>query len=176
MIRRTFPCLAGLACLIACGTSTYDETRIRTRPPVPKAVQVVTAAPVLYDAAGNLLPGEGRVAWLELPRGLNEIPNLPKGIRSYWAEDVPVDRIQAFFGARMIADSVTNESGGTHFERGRPETGVTPETVRIDVSVLRTGQNSVRVDIEEHIPLPLTRMITDAEARRLAKEEFRRAE
>jgi len=175
-MRRTLACLGGLVCLLACGSGASEASPIRVRTPAPKATKPVAAAPQLYDAAGNLLPGQERVAWLELPRGLTEIPNLPKGIRSYWAKDIPIDRIQAFFGARILAESVSNESGGTRFVRGMPAGGAVPQTTRIDVSVLRSSHNVVRIDIEERAPLPLTRMITDAEARSLAREDLRRAE
>lgn len=171
MSRSLLLCLWLVA---ACGSSATEAKPIRVKVPVPK--EKVAQGPQLYDAAGNLLPSDARIAWLELPRGLTELPNIPEGMRSYWAKGVPIDRIQAFFGARLVAESVRSSNGGARFVRGLPESGATRETVRIDVNIRRGGPDLVRVDIEERVSLPPTRPLTEAEARSLAKEELRRAE
>ena len=110
------------------------QSRASANPMVPAAIEFTLTYPdgqvitYSYDAAGNLLPSDQSVAWLELPRGLTKLPVSSGTFHAYVAKGIPSDRLQAFFGARLIAGEVTKlGEQGIRLSRGIPPSGSKPK-------------------------------------------------
>ena len=118
------------------------------------------------------------MAWLELPRGLTKLPVSAGTFHAYVAKGVALDRIQAFFGARVLASKVDRlGTTGVRLVDGIPPTGSAPGQTRIEVTVVpdtMVGQVSVR--IVEQLPVAPVPKFSTADARALMKQEQKSAE
>lgn len=178
--------LAATLCgLCACGGSsnpsapvTQAKSAVQTAAVATQAKPAAPAAPPLQDAAGNLLPSGERVAWLELPRGLSSFPTGRTVEHLFKARGIAIDRIQAFFGARVVAASTRRQgTDGIVMTRGAPTSGAQPKQTTLDVSVLRgSTPDEVLVYIYERPYEEPRPDFTDANARALLKQQLKRAE
>jgi len=110
-------------------------------------------APPLYDAEGNLLPSGEKIAGLELPRGLAEQEELSQDRRHTFHSEVPMRKLQEFFGTRLITGEVDRLGGGAVYRNAVPK-GVRGGVVRMDVSILPMRGGDTRVQIDELPPTP----------------------
>ncbi len=168
--------------LAACGGAGARAVAAAPQKPARKVARQVEPAlakpPDLYDVGGNLLPSDKQVAWLELPRGLKEVPSGIDDHHAYRTEGIPIDRIQAFFGARVVSGSHQEPgAAGMRMERGVPATGMKPKLPLLDVVVAPAREAGVvNVWVDVHPFVPSVPVFTDTDARALLKEQQKVAE
>jgi len=151
---------------------------MKTSAVAQREAEVAPTAPPVQDAAGNLLASTERIAWLELPRGLTRAPSGRSVEHLFRARGIPIDRLQAFFGARLVGSPTRREGkDGVVMIRGVPPSGAQPKQSTIDVSVLRGREaDEVLVYIYERPYAEPRSDFTDADARALLKQQLKRAE
>lgn len=159
--------------LVACGpcgsTSSENGTTQSTEAPEPEAPVVDDA---LYDAEGNLLPSDIVVAGLALPRGLEERPSFGDRRHVYWT-NVPIAKVQGYFGRRLITGQVDRIGDAAVFRRAVPQ-GVRGGVVHLDVGIHPIPRGGgARVEIEEIAPEPQNPPSADELIRRFDEEQRR---
>lgn len=180
-MRHVFVQRAALLGLLAGSCSSSEpaaEVVVATPAPKVQAAPVAAPLPPLYDAAGNLLGSGEMVAWLEVPRGLTKLPTSAGTFHAYRAQGIPSDRIQAFFGARLIAAKFEKlGASGVRLSGGIPPSGSKPQQSLLDVAVVAgNAPDEVSVQIVEHPYLMPAPKFTTADARNVLKQEQKRAE
>lgn len=162
------PLLTTLALLAACG-----DTSDRPPPPAPPA-----EAPErreddpnrLFDYEGNLLESDEVVAGLTLPRGLSAAGEMDR-FHAY-RSDVPIEKLQAYFGPRLITGQVDRHGSGATFRDAVPR-GATGGIVHLDVAIIPMSRVSTRIEIREIPPVP-TEIPSEEEILRHWNEEQQR--
>lgn len=104
----------------------------------------------LYDRGGRLLESDTTIAGLTLPKGLE--PFFEKDRRHAFRTGVPLDKLQAYFGPRLMTGEVERVGEGAIFRHAVPR-DVQGGVVKLDVKVL-PGSEGNRVEIEEIPPPP----------------------
>jgi hypothetical protein len=164
--------LLGL-CLVACGpcgSTTHDPGTSAATGATPEP-EPPPPAEALYDAEGNLLPSDVVVAGLALPRGLEERP-VHGARRHVYRTDVPLTKVQAYFGQRLITGQVDRIGDAAIFRRAVPS-GVRGGVVHLDVGIHPIPRGGTRVEIDE-LPPPATNPPSADELIRQFEEEQRR--
>lgn len=139
-------------CLAACGPCGSN--------PAPESAPVATIeateteraedAQSLYDADGNLLPSDIMIAGLALPRGLEERP--VRGARRHvYRTNVPLAKVQAYFGPRLVTGHVDRLGDAAIFRRAVPR-GVRGGIVHLDVGIHPIPRGGTRVEVVELAP------------------------
>ena len=126
--------------------------RVAVLPPTEAAVPPATEV-ALYDDEGNLLGSGERLAGLELPRGLT--PALQDGRRHVYRSDVPMVRVQRYFGVRLVTGAVDALPTGGAVYRDAVPRDVQGVPVRLDVRVEPSSSAPTRVEIVELEPPPV---------------------
>jgi hypothetical protein len=158
---------AVLALLAACG----DDASDRPPPPTVAAEPETAAAPEdgdrLFDIEGNLRESEVVVAGLTLPRGLEPAGELER-FHAY-RSSVPIEKIQAYFGPRLITGQVDRHGSSAIFREAVPREA-RGGIVKLDVSIIPMNTSTTRIEIREILPPPTT-LPTEAEIIRHWNEE-----
>lgn len=163
-------------CLAACGPCGSN--------PAPESAPVATTETSetlraedrqsLYDADGNLLPSDTLIAGLALPRGLEERP--VRGARRHvYRTDVPLAKVQAYFGPRLVTGHVDRLGDAAIFRRAVPR-GVRGGIVYLDVGIHPIPRGGTRIEVVELAPPapPTQNSPTPEELIRRFDEEQRR--
>lgn len=148
MHRRPFFVLFTLAACGPCG-STPSES-LPTPTTETEAAPEAAAAEALYDAEGNLLPSDTVIAGLPLPRGLETRP-VHGERRHVYTTDVPLTKVQAYFGRRLITGQVDRMGDAAIFRRAVPQ-GVRGGVVHLDVGIHPIPRGGTRVEVIEIRP------------------------
>lgn len=156
---RTLYGMAGVLLLPILAFFFWPEGEASTRPAsdptaAPKAqlpAPSTKPAEVLYDADGQLLPSDTRVAGLILPRGLERTH---EGDRSheFLATRVPFQKLLAYFGPRLMTGQVDRYGEGVVYRRAVPKEAK-GGVVRLDVELMPHGTKT-RLRIREVPPVP----------------------
>ena len=143
MNRRLVVTLA--AALIACGGEDVVEVPETVEPPPaePEAPRTGRRATELYGTDGQLLESGETVAGLRLPRGLESIREEER--RHVYLTDVPLTKVQRYFGPRLLTGQVDRLGDGAVYRRATPR-DAQGGTVYLDVSIIPTV-GGTRVDI-----------------------------
>ncbi len=124
-------------------------------PPAPPSTEDSETAPsagptALYASDGSLLPSGEVVAGLPLPRGLE--PILSQGREHVYRSKVPLEKLQRYFGPRLLTGQVEPLGGGVVYRGARPR-DARGGVVRLDVKLV-PGAAGTRVEIVELPPEP----------------------
>lgn len=139
----------GLFACGPCGNTDSDSTSSTSTEPAAER-ETPPPAEALYDAEGNLLPGDVVIAGLTLPRGLEARP--VRGARRHvYRTDVPLAKVQAYFGQRLITGEVDRLGDVAIFRRAVPQ-GVRGGVVHLDVGIHPIPRGGTRVEIDELAP------------------------
>lgn len=142
-------------------------------PAIERPAPPAGAADPLYDAEGDLLESETRVAGLALPRGLETV--FEEERRHVYRSDVPLAKLQRYFGVRLVTGQVdTRPNGSVTYVDALPR-GVRGGEVRLDVTVEPVARAGVRVEVRERVPPSLDRP-SEEEALRMLQERLRSAD
>lgn len=134
--------------------------------------QAVAPAP-LYGEDGELLESDTRVAGLTLPRGLETV--LEDERRHVYRSDVPLTKLQRYFGVRLVTGQVdTRPNGSVTYVDALPR-DVRGGEVRLDVTVEPVARAGTRIEVRERLPA-LVDPPSEEEALRMLEEQMRRAE
>lgn len=104
----------------------------------------------LYAPDGSLLESDEAVAGLTLPKGLE--PFRDEDRRHVYRTEVPLEKLQKYFGPRLMTGEVERIGEGAIF-RNAVARDAEGAKVHMDVKIL-PGVNSTRVEIEEIPPAP----------------------
>jgi hypothetical protein len=104
----------------------------------------------VFDESGQLRESDRSIAGLILPRGLD--PHLETVNRYVFYSDVPVAKVQAYFGPRLLTGSVDRVGKGAVYRSAVPR-NAKGGRVKLDVSILQ-GSNGTRVEVREIPPAP----------------------
>ncbi|MBX3248947.1 MAG: hypothetical protein KF901_17350 [Myxococcales bacterium] len=170
MLRWTV--LVAIACFGCgrCGGVQTDEGTPRSEAPDPEAPAGAQGEP-LYDANGDLLPSREVVAGLTLPRGLTKRP-LAGERRHVYVTQVPLAKVQAYFGPRLITGQVDRVGAGAVFRRAVPREA-RGGVVHLDVGVYPVPRGGARVEIYELPPVPQNQPPPEELMRRFDEEQRR---
>ncbi|MCA9616641.1 MAG: hypothetical protein H6722_31585 [Sandaracinus sp.] len=159
--------------LVACGPCGSTSSTENVTPPTETAENDTPVAnDALYDAEGNLLPSDVVVAGLALPRGLEERPSFGDRRHVYWT-NVPIVKVQGYFGRRLITGQVDRIGDAAVFRRAVPQ-GVRGGIVHLDVGIHPIPRGGgARVEIEEIAPVPQNPPSADELIRRFDEEQRR---
>ena len=171
MIRNVRSVVMLLA-LGACGPDEVVQTPDRIEEPEPeRPVGESRLDNFLYDDEGKLRESDVVIAGLTMPRGL-ELEREEER-RHIYTTQVPRPKLLEYFGPRLFTGAVDPIGDGAIY-RAATVQGVRGGSVKLDVTVIRTGVNT-RVEVFELPPIP-ENMPSPAELHRLYQEELRRAE
>ena len=121
-------------------------------PPVVPQAETRQAPEPLYGADGELLESDELVAGLRLPRGLT--PMLSEDRRHVYRSDVPLVKMQRYFGPRLVTGQVdTRPSGRATYVDAVPR-DVRGGEVHLDVTIEPASGMVSRVEIVERMPAP----------------------
>lgn len=165
--------IASLA-LGACGSETGEALpETVAPPPAVAAVEARPQAESLYGPDGVLLPSDTLVAGLPLPRGLDVV--VEDGRRHVYTTDVPLGRVQRYFGVRLITGAVdARPAGGATYHDALPR-DARGSSVHLEVTIEPSSASATRVEIVEIEPAPLTSP-PEAETIERARERMERAD
>jgi hypothetical protein len=139
-------------------------------------VQTPKPAPSPYDKLGNLLPSGAQIDWLELPRGAERSDVSHGEDYVYEARGIPLDRVLAFFGARLLPSKVERLGEGNLFAQAMPPSG-DKNAVRMDVTVVSGSEpGAVRIHIHRRVQGHVLPKFTPDDARSVLAKERRNAE
>jgi hypothetical protein len=149
----TLASLVSLSALVGCGEDRAEALpEVVAPPPLPRAARR-EAPPPLYGPDGALLESDVVVAGLTLPRGLT--PLIVEERRHVYRSDVPLFKMQQYFGVRLVTGEVDARSGGGATYRSALPRDVEGGAVRLDVSVQPSSSAATRVEIVELLPPPV---------------------
>lgn len=137
-----------------------------------KSKGIRTKRQSFFDRGGALLPSGTRVVGLELPMGLREVRQVER--EHVFHTDVPVEKLEAYFLARVTPTEVARVGRGVILRRASPK-GVRGAVVPLDIRILPRSPRGVRVDLTELPPVP-TKRLNEGQIRQILIEEQRRAE
>ncbi|WP_236516883.1 hypothetical protein [Sandaracinus amylolyticus] len=161
--------------VIGCGDepdAPVVSEEVAPAPVVPRTETRATPDP-LYGADGELLESDEVVAGLRLPRGLR--PILSQDRRHVYGSDVPLVKMQRYFGPRLVTGQVdTRPSGRATFVDAVPR-DVRGGEVRLDVTIEPASGTATRVEIVERMPAPISAP-PEEETLREAREAWRQAD
>jgi hypothetical protein len=160
------------AVLIGCGGEDVIEVpETAEEPPAaePETPRTGRRAADLYGTDGQLLESTETVAGLRLPRGLESIREEER--RHVYLTDVPLTKVQRYFGPRLLTGQVDRLGEGAVYRRATPR-DAQGGTVHLDVSIIPTV-GGTRVDIVELAPVP-TKTLPPAEIERQMAEHLKR--
>ncbi len=161
--------LIGLGLASGCSRRAQDEEVDAVGPASAATVvePTVVAAPALYNAQGQLLPSEDRIAGLVLPRGLTEVRKAER--KRVFRSEVPIRKLLEYFGPRLFTGNVERVGTGAVYRNATVQ-GVLRSSVKLDVSILRITDELSRVAIREIPPPPRSAPSLD-ETRTEAREQ-----
>lgn len=169
MLRWTSLIVACLGCG-PCGGVQTDEAAAARDEAEPEPVAGERAEP-LYDANGELLPSSDVVVGLTLPRGMTERP-VAGDRRHVYVTPVPLEKVQAYFGPRLITGQVDRIGAGAVFRRAAPREA-RGGIVSLDVGIYPVPRGGTRVEIYELPPVPQTPAAPDVLMERFDDEQRR---
>ncbi|MBK8171317.1 MAG: hypothetical protein IPK60_13355 [Sandaracinaceae bacterium] len=100
----------------------------------------------LYDDNGELLESNLRIASLALPRGLTE--KFTEGRLHSYETTVPAEKLQRYFGPRLITGSVERIGEGAIYRMANVR-GAPSSSPRVDVAILPLSTQRYSVAITE---------------------------
>ncbi len=127
----------------------------------------------IYGDDGEVLESTQRVAGLPLPRGLETV--LEDGRRHVYRSEVPLQKMQSYFGVRLVTGQVDARAGGGATYVDAVPRGVRGGEVRLDVTVEPSSAAQSRVEIVERAPALVTPPTEEESLRRL-RERMERAD
>jgi hypothetical protein len=150
MRLASIPAVILALAVTACGDEESE------RPPAPVVQQVQPPAPEddpnrLFDLEGNLLESDEVVAGLTLPRGLEAAGEADR-FHAY-TTSVPIDKVQAYFGPRLVTGQVDRHGSGATFRQAVPREA-RGGIVKLDVAIVPMSQVATRIEIRELPPVP----------------------
>ena len=107
-----------------------------------------------FDAEGNLRPSDQKVVGLTLPRGLEPLPIERPREHHFLAPEVPVEKLIAYLGPRLVTGAVDRIGAGATFREAVPRE-VQRGAVRLDVSAHPSRRGGSRLTV---IELPAARV------------------
>lgn len=138
--------------------------------PEPEPELVREVPPPIFDPNGDLLESDQLFAWVTLPRGLEPVLELEG--RTVYRTEVPIYKVQRYFGPRLLTGAVERRGDGIVYLGALPRsipTGSRPR--RLDVSIT-SASDGVRVEL---VARPPRREVADPVAqRRLIEEHLQR--
>ena len=182
MIPRARIAIARGACAVslsfvvmtACGGGEAPSLPAEVAPPPPVERPPPPRAPdARYDEEGQLLESDTRVAGLVLPRGLQ--PVVDEERRHVYRTDVPIAKVQQYFGVRLVTGQVDSRPNGSVTYVDALPRGVRGGEVRLDVTVDPIVGSGARVEVRERMPAPIDPP-SEEEALRTLQEQMRHAE
>jgi len=163
--------LAALLAAAACGDDGDDAEAARRSASGGDRPSSRADAPV-FGTDGQLLESDTVVAGLRVPRGLETV--LDEERSHVYHSRVPLRKLQAYFGERLITGEVDRMGDGAIY-RGAVPRGVTGGVVRMDVSILPMSRDRARVEIVELPPTP-TNPLTEQQYNEALERDLRRWE
>ncbi len=139
------PAAVWLWTVLAVACASEEPARFEVRPPVADPFKPRPKPPPTTDAAGNLLPGDEKVAWLAIPRGFSRRDFDTHHV--FTAQNVPLDRIEAFISARVMAKHFERTARSAAFKHAGAVSG--PSDVYLDIVIspgARPGEVLLSVD------------------------------
>ncbi len=168
MSYRTLVFVLLYATVVACKQNESRSSKPPAVSPVSKASSPkVLSLDQLIDAKGNLVESDQIVAGLRLPRGLRFIKTKERW--HVYETTLPLEKIQKYFGRRLITGEVDRKSHRVVY-RGAVPVDVTGGIVKLDVGIYPSIHNRVRVEITELRPMA-KQPLTDTQVRSLLKEQ-----
>lgn len=151
--------LAALAALSLCACGDDDDgggaRRAAERPASPQPADL---PPPLYDAHGALVPSGEVVSGVPLPRGLELVSE--RGRSHVYRTEVPLQKVQAYFGQRLNTPHVERVGEGAVFENAVVQSP-TGQELRVTVSILPMV-GGVRVEVRQ-LPLAPVQPMTESD-------------
>lgn len=146
-------CLIGLGLLSGCGRRASQEETDPAASAVVEddAARNGVAAPPLYNAQGQVLPSEDRIAGLVLPRGLTEVRKTER--KRVFRSEVPIRKLLEYFGPKLFTGTVERVGPGAVYRKATVQ-GVLRSSIKLDVAVLEIGEGLTRVSVKEIPPPP----------------------
>lgn len=151
----------------------------------PELPEEVAPAPVLpadddargresiYGEDGEVLESTTRVAGLVLPRGVELV--LDQERRHVYQSQVPLTKMQRYFGVRLVTGQVdARPGGGATYVDALPR-DVRGGEVRLDVTIEPSSAARTRVELVERPPAPVSPPSQEESLRRL-RERMERAD
>ncbi len=136
--------------LAACGSTESDESASARAAEAPATVAAEEPDP-LFDAEGNLLESDERVAGMVLPRGFEDMGTDRPRQHDYSGVDVEIDALVAYLGVRLVTGAVDRIGGGAVFRDALPR-GVRGGEVRLDVTAMPSRRGGSRLQVIELPP------------------------
>lgn len=141
-----------LALSAGCGSGEGGEALPEVVAPPPPPPTGAPAGEALYGPEGELLESDQRVAGLVLPRGLEHL--VDEGRRHVYTTDVPITKVQQYFGVRLVTGAVDAPEGRGVTYRDAVPRDVRGGEVHLDVSIEPASGAEARIEIVELEPPP----------------------
>ena len=103
-----------------------------------------------------------------MPRGLTEQESADERVHRYWAPEVPLAKVIAYFGPILVTGQVDRVGSGAVYQDAVPR-DVQGSPVRLKVGVHSSPRGGARVEIRE-LPPPRATPLDDEQLRDLARE------
>lgn len=159
----------------ACGSGGGAASELPEE--IAPAPEVSRAAPpereAIYGDDGEVLESGEVVAGLPLPRGIETV--LEDGRRHVYRSEVPLQKMQSYFGVRLVTGQVDARSGGGATYVDALPRGVRGGVVRMDVTIEPSSAARTRIEIVEREPPPSSPPSEEESLRRL-RERMERAD
>jgi hypothetical protein len=168
--RLTIESLA-LLVLAGCGHRAGEPADERVFTPPPHAETVVAerqeAVRVLGDD-GQLLPSTQFSGGVRLPRGLEPVQGESDARAHVFVTHLPPDKLARYFGPMLVTGAVTRVGAGVVYH-GATIRGSTSQA-RVDVSILPSGVQQTRVQIDELSVVTTAEPLTEQRAQQLLRQ------
>ncbi|AKF03267.1 hypothetical protein [Sandaracinus amylolyticus] len=161
--------------VIGCGDepdAPVVSEEVAPAPVVPRPEPRPAPEPI-YGADGELLESDEVVAGLRLPRGLRPLSSRER--RHVYGSDVPLAKVQRYFGPRLVTGQVDARPSGRATYVDAVPRDVRGGEVRLDVTIEPASGMATRVEIVERAPAPLSAP-PEEETLREAREAWRQAD
>lgn len=169
-----------IASMVALGASACGGGE--SAPELPEEVAPAPVLPLdddarrreaIYGDDGEVLESTMRVAGLVLPRGVELV--LDEERRHVYQSQVPLTKMQRYFGVRLVTGQVdARPGGGATYVDALPR-DVRGGEVRLDVTIEPSSAARTRVEIVERQPAPATPPSQEESLQQL-RERMRRAD
>ncbi len=144
------PVMGGLG-MTACDSQPPEQSQAQVAVPPTGDAPAAPEPQSIYDLSGNLRESGEAVAGLPLPLGLDEVRH--DGRSHVYRSEVPLSDLRRFFSARLTTGQIDEPGRGVVFRQAMPN-AARGALIPLDVSLLPSGANRVRVEVRELPPAP----------------------